>query len=166
MKRTVTALYETREEAEKARDALIAAHISKPDEVEIRDKDDEEAGRHHRGLLGWLSDLFGGHHDHHHIYAEGLRRGHVLLIAKVDDLNETRAAIIMDTAAIDLAAVEKTWRKEGWKPAEPAPQSQSQSQSPGQNQAQTEKALETSPAEPDRGPYAPAPGSNVRAYTL
>jgi hypothetical protein len=167
MKRTVTALYETRQEAEKVRDALLAAHICKPDDVEICDQADDGARRHRGGLGGWLSDLFGGHHDHH-LYAEGLRRGHVLLTAKVDDLNETRAAVIMEAAAVDLAAVERTWRGEGWKPAEPAPQSQAQTQSQGQGKVQTqpEKALEVVPAEPDRGPYAPAPGSNVRAYTL
>jgi len=156
MKRTVTALYETRQEAEKARDALIAAHIAKPDEVEIRDEACDEAKRHHRGLGGWLSDLFGGHHDHH-FYAEGLRRGHVLLTAKVDDLNETRAAVIMETAAIDLAAVEQDWRREGWAPPAPAAQGQTQ---PHHHTV----PLETSG--PGRGPYAPTPGSSVRAYTL
>ena len=152
MKRTVTALYETRQEAEKARDALLAAHLSGPDQVEIRDQADDDAKRHHRGLLGWLSDLFGGHHDHH-LYAEGLRRGHVLLVAKVDDLNETRAGIIMEAAAIDLTAVEKSWRDEGWTPEtagthhHPIP-------------------LETGQSGPGRGPYASTPGSGVRAYTL
>ena len=164
MKRTVTALYETRQEAEKARDALVATHICKPDEAEIRDRNDEEARRHHRGLRGWLSDLFGGHHDHH-LYAEGLRRGHVLLIAKVDELNETRAAVVMDAAAIDLAAVETTWRSEGWTPAEPAAASQNQGQT--QTQSQHHKIpIETSSTGSDRGPYARAPGSSVRAYTL
>jgi hypothetical protein len=162
MKRTVTALYETREEAEKAREALIAAHICKPDEVVICDQNHEEAKRHHRGLLGWASDLFGGHHDHH-LYAEGLRRGHVLLTAKVDELNETRAAVIMDTAAIDLAAVERIWRGEGWNPAEPPPESQSQTQTrPHHHTAD----VDISRGGPERGPYAPAAGSSVRAYTL
>ena len=151
MKRTVTALYETRREAEKARDALVAAHLCTPEEVEIRDQADEEAKRHHRGLSGWLSDVFGGHHDHH-LYAEGLRRGHVLLIAKVDDLNETRAAVIMDAAAVDLAAADQTWRAEGWQP-EP----------PGTHHHPI--PLDTGRSGSDRGPYASTPGG-VRAYTL
>ena len=150
MKRTVTALYETREEAERVRDALKAAHLG--DEVKICDQADEEAKRHHRGLAGWLSDLFSGHPDHH-LYAEGLRHGHVLVTAKVDDLNETRAAVIMDAAAMNLGAAEKSWSDEGWKPDttrthhHPIP-------------------IETSQSGSGRGPYASTPGSGVRAYTL
>ena len=120
MKRTVTALYETQQQAERVRDALEAAHLT--DDVDIHDQSADETGKfrpHHRTLGDWLSDLFGGHHDSH-LYAEGLRRGHVLLTAKVDDLNEIRAAEIMDAEApLDLGAAEETWRGEGWKP--PAP---------------------------------------------
>src|SRR5271155_2740920 len=111
MKRTVTALYETREEAERALTALEAQQLA--GEAEIRDADHPEAKGHHRGLGGWLSDLFSGHHDHH-LYAEGLRRGHFLLVATVDDLNETRAATVMDAAAMNLGAVEQKWGGEGW----------------------------------------------------
>ncbi len=150
MKCTVTALYETREEAERVRDALKAQHLG--DEVKVCDQADEEAKGHHRGLAGWLSDHFGGHHDHH-LYAEGLRRGHFLLIAKVDDLNETRAAAIMDAGAVDLAAAEKTWRREGWNPG-----------AAGTHHHTT--PIETGQSATDRGPYASTPGSGVRAYTL
>jgi hypothetical protein len=111
MKRTVTALYETREDAERARDALQGQRLA--GELEIRDADHPEAKGHHRGVGGWLSDLFGGHHDHH-LYAEGLGRGHFLLVAKVDDLNETRAAEVMNAAAMNLAALEQKWGGEGW----------------------------------------------------
>jgi hypothetical protein len=115
MKRTITALYETREEADRARDALLSAHICKEADVEICEQTDDAARRHRAGVGGWLSDLFGGHHDHH-LYAEGLRRGHFLLVVKVDDLNEARAAILMDDAAMNLISAEKTWRGEGWTP--------------------------------------------------
>jgi hypothetical protein len=111
MKRTVTALYETRGDAERARDALQTQRLAA--EVEIRDAEHPEAKRHHRGVGGWLSDLFGGHHDHK-LYAEGLARGHVLLVAKVDDLNETRAAEIMNASAMNLGAMEQKWGGEGW----------------------------------------------------
>jgi hypothetical protein len=153
MKRTVTALYETRQEAERARNALLAANLCKKEDAEIRDQTDDDAKRHHHGLGGWLSDLFGGHHDHH-LYTEGLRRGHILLIAKVDDLNETRAAELMDDAAMDLVVAENTWRGEGWTP----PESAAHSHHP--------IPLETSTTGSGRGPYASAPGSSVRAYTL
>jgi hypothetical protein len=76
--------------------------------VDILDDQHDHAKQHSHGLSGWLSALFGGHDDHH-LYAEGLRRGHVLVIAKVDELDETRAAIIMEAAAMNLGALAATW---------------------------------------------------------
>jgi hypothetical protein len=152
MKRTVTALYETPEAAERARDGLLAVHLCKEADVEICDEAHEEGKRHHSGLAGWLGDMFGGHSDHH-LYAEGLRRGHFLLIAKVDDLNETRAAVIMDAAAVNLAAVETKWREEGWTP-----------ETAGTHHHAA--PFETGGSGGARGPYASTPGSGVRAYTL
>ena len=103
MKRTVTALYETREEADRVATSLKAQGLG--GEVQILDADHDDAKKPGHGLKGWLSGVFAGHHDHH-IYAEGLSRGHFLLLAKVDDLNETRAATIMDAAAaVDLDAI-------------------------------------------------------------
>ena len=115
MHRTVTALYETQAQAEAARDALRAAHLG--DDVEIRDQTgDAAAEEHHHGLTGWLKGLFGGHPDRH-VYGEGLRRGHYLLAAKVDELNEIRAATILDNAGpVDLHQAETSWRNEGWTP--------------------------------------------------
>lgn len=159
MKRTVTALYETQSQAERVGAALVAAKLT--DEVDIHDQTAEAAGKfkpQHRTFGEWLSDLFGGHHDSH-LYAEGLRRGHVLLTAKVDDLNETRAAEIMDAEApLDLGDAEVNWRREGWQPAvAPTPDAP-----PELETAQSDVSA------PSRGPYAePAvPGSSVRAYTL
>jgi len=112
MNRTVTALYETQTQAEQARDALAAAHLG--EHVTIHDR---SAAGDHRDFGEWLSGLFGKHEDRH-VYGEGLRRGHFLLSAKVDDLNEIRAAEILDAAQpVDLSAAEKAWRGEGWTPA-------------------------------------------------
>jgi hypothetical protein len=155
MKRTVTALYETVEEAERARDALKAQHLT--GEVEIRDADHDDAKGHHKGLSGWLSDLFGGHHDHH-LYTEGLHRGHVLLIAKVDDLNETRAAEIMDAAAMNLGAAERKWGGDGW--ASEAAKAEYEARRRAHRSAPN---LERST--PDAGSYAQTFGG-VRSYTL
>jgi hypothetical protein len=114
MQRNVTALYETQAQAERVRDALKAANLAQ--HVEISDQSDHGAKDHH-GIGEWLRNLFGGHKDHH-LYAEGLRRGHFLLTAKVDDLNETRAAEIMDTSEpVDLNLAEKSWRNDGWAPS-------------------------------------------------
>jgi hypothetical protein len=155
MKRTVTALYETREEAERARDALQAQHLA--GEVEIRDADHKDAKAHHKGLGGWLSDLFEGHHDHH-LYTEGLRRGHFLLVAKVDDLNETRAAEVMDAAAMNLRAAEQKWGGDGW--ASEAARTEYES-----HRHAHRTAAEAAPTSADSGSYAQTFGG-VRSYTL
>jgi hypothetical protein len=116
MKRTVTALYETRAQAERVKDALVAANLG--DDVQIRDDTDkaDDAAPEHRDFGTWLSHLLGDHHDHH-IYAEGVRRGHFMLSAKVDELSETRAAEILDAETpLDLENAQTTWRAEGWGP--------------------------------------------------
>ncbi len=106
MNRTVTALYATQAEAERVRDALVAAHLGQ--KVTIRDQAVEGDG---------LTKAFSGHGDAK-LYAEGLRRGHILLTAKVGDFEEIRAAEILDSAApLDLAAAETSWRQDGWRPA-------------------------------------------------
>jgi hypothetical protein len=117
MTRTVTALYETKAQAERARDTLVAAHLG--DHVDIRDE--TEAKHDPRDIVEWLADLFGGHKDSH-VYGEGLRRGHVLLTATVEDFNEIRAAELLDAdAPVDLDKAEQSWRAEGWTPtADPA----------------------------------------------
>jgi hypothetical protein len=118
MNRTVTALYETRAQAERVQAALVAAHLG--DHVDIREETYTAGGAapEHRDFKTWLGDLLGGHHDSH-VYIEGVRRGHFMLSAKVDELNETRAAEILDAAApINLESAENTWRAEGWAPSD------------------------------------------------
>jgi hypothetical protein len=64
----------------------------------------------------WLSDVLGVE-GLTHAFGEGLRRGHFLLTAKVDDLNETRAAEILDASGpVDLDKAQQAWRNEGWTP--------------------------------------------------
>jgi hypothetical protein len=118
MKRTVTALYETRAQAERVRDALVSANLG--DQVDIRDESGEPdgGGSQHRDFKTWLGDLMGGHADRH-VYIEGVRRGHYMLSAKVDELSETRAAEILNAAApLDLETAQTSWRAEGWAPPE------------------------------------------------
>ncbi len=164
MTRTVTALYETKAQAESVRDALVAAHLG--DHVEIRDQAEAdqakeskaEGGEGHHDIVKWLGDLFGGHKDSH-VYGEGLRRGHILLTATVDDLNEIRAAEILDAdAPVNLTHAEQSWRAEGWTPtldatAHPAPA--------------TPTGGAASPAVDDEAAAEPGPlGVRVRVYTI
>jgi len=115
MNRTVSALYETRAEAERALEALRAHGLAEHAEIHDEEGSDSEAGH---GAQGRLRRLFGGHQDHH-TYAEGIRRGHILLTTRVDDTKETLAAELMDAATpLDVSAHEAVWRREGWSPAQ------------------------------------------------
>jgi hypothetical protein len=115
MTRTLTALYETREDAQIAADRLKAAGLG--DHLDIHDQADS-TGKDGEGFLAKLRAMFGGHHDQH-TYAEGVRRGHILLTAKVDDLRATQAAELIDaTTAVDLGAAEQSWKSEGWTAAQ------------------------------------------------
>jgi len=112
MKRTLTALYRTRAEAQKVSDALKGANLGA--DVQIVDQTAANAHPEHRDFVAWLGGLFDGHDDKH-AYEEGLRRGHFLLTAKLDDLKETRAAEILYAAGpLDLEDAQRTWRAEGW----------------------------------------------------
>jgi hypothetical protein len=116
MKRTVTALYETRAQAEQVQAALVSAHLG--DHVDIREESGptEDGKSDHHDFKSWLSGLL-GNHDDRHVYIEGVRRGHFMLSAKVDELNETRAAELLDAAApVNLESAQNTWRAEGWTP--------------------------------------------------
>lgn len=67
-----------------------------------------------KGFWGMLEDLFGGSDDQH-LYAEGIRRGSIMLTAQVDDERLDRAVEILDRhGSIDLDEREISWRNEGW----------------------------------------------------
>jgi hypothetical protein len=117
MTRTVSALYETRADAERARDALQGHGLAAGVDIHDLEGSDREGPHGEHGVLGRMHSLFGRHQDAH-LYGEALRRGHVLLTAKVDDDKETLAAEVMDAAQpVNLANREETWRAAGWKPA-------------------------------------------------
>jgi len=112
MKRTITALYNTMAEARTASDALEHAHLGA--EVKIVDQTAADAHPERRDFVEWLGGLFAGHEDKH-AFEEGLRRGHFLLTAKVEELRETRAAEILGAAnPLDLDEAQRTWRADGW----------------------------------------------------
>jgi len=55
-----------------------------------------------------------------HLYAEGVRRGGTFVSAKVDDAQATRAQAVLDQSApVDLAERERTYRDEGWSHFDP-----------------------------------------------
>jgi hypothetical protein len=149
MNRTVSALYDTQIEAERARDALQAHGLA--GHVEIHDQESSESKDAHGKprAPGWLHGLFGGHKDAH-VYGEGLRRGHVLLTARVEDSKEALAAELMSGAQpLNLAERQEAWRRDGWSPAVADQGAYAQSADVGQFYD---------------SPTAFGPGINVRSY--
>lgn len=116
MKRTVSALYETRADAERAVEALKPHGLAGHAEIHDVEGSDQQGPHGEHGVHGRMQSLFGRHKDAH-VYGEGLLRGHVLLTVKVDDSRETLAAEVMEAAQpLDLEHREKSWRAEGWTP--------------------------------------------------
>lgn len=132
MSRTVTALYDTRAEAEAARQRLSAA--VDVERVKIIDKDSGGSGGSGSGSLG---NLYMSHEDRH-AYGEGIRRGGFLLCAEVDgDENPDEIVRLLDeSSSVDLDRRQESWRSEGWAPYAATGQSQSQTQSTASSQPQ------------------------------
>ena len=124
-KHTITAFFETRADADRAAEKLRASGVPASDVTVSPDTaqgeygvygDDRTASDAPRksGFWASLEEMFGGTDDHH-TYAEGVRRGHVLLTAQVADAHLDNAiAILEEHGSIDLDEREETWRGEGW----------------------------------------------------
>ncbi|HEX8225421.1 MAG TPA: YsnF/AvaK domain-containing protein [Allosphingosinicella sp.] len=108
MSRTVTALYDTKAEAEAARQRLSS--VVDVDNVKIVDGHSQGQG----GSLGgfYLSN------DDRHAYGEALRRGGALLCAEVDgDADRDRIVqALEETSSVDLEDRQRNWQQEGWTP--------------------------------------------------
>lgn len=118
MSRTITALFDSRTDAEAARSRLTATNID-ADNVRIVDQNDSGVGSDSSGSSGggfWASikDVFVPDEDRHS-YDEGLRRGGVMLYASVDDDDVDRAVTVLEeTGSVDMDERESSWRSEGW----------------------------------------------------
>ncbi len=119
---TITAFYESRPDADAAAAKLRQSGVPATDVIVSPDDARDDAAfsgdaastRTKTGFWASLEDMFGGTEDHH-VYAEGLRRGHVLLTASVTDAQLDRAiAILEEHGSIDLDQHEESWRNEGW----------------------------------------------------
>ena len=121
-KHTITAFYESRDYADRAAEKLRQSGVSASDVTISPENARDEYGLYgsdtantkKTGFWASLEDMFGGT-EHHDTYAEGVRRGHVLLTAHVADAQLERAiAILEEHGSIDLDEHEETWRSEGW----------------------------------------------------
>ena len=119
-KRVITALFDSRPEAERAQQRLRELGLS-ADRIHIVDSGGATASRtagDDRGLWEKIKDFFSGEEEGH-IYEEGLRRGGYLLTAEVDDAQADRAcALLEQTSAVDLKTREAEWRAQGWRGAQ------------------------------------------------
>lgn len=120
MSRSVTAMFDSRSEAESARDRLSAADIE-ADRVRIVDQSSGGSSSSGSGSSGdgegfWasLKDMFMPDEDRH-AYGEGIRRGGYMLVADVDESDADRACQILDQAgSVDFDQRQSEWKSQGW----------------------------------------------------
>jgi len=123
-KRTVTAFFDSRADADEAVSRLHSAGIAR-DSIRLvpgNESSGDTAARPHAPSLGeasvgfWdsLRDLFLPDDDRH-TYAEGLRRGGYLVSVSVTDAEYEHALDILDDeGTIDIDERADSWRAEGW----------------------------------------------------
>ena len=123
MSRTITALFDTKADAdagaERLRQAGVdAGNVSVHDQTTHKTAGPNSAGED-RGLWASIKNVFVPHEDRH-TYEEGIRRGGFLLTADVDD-DMTPAAVkaLEEANTVDLDARSQEWRSDGWDYAAP-----------------------------------------------
>ena len=119
--RTLTAMFNTRADAEKA-GQMLASQL-RLDGSAIRFSPgagmtdagyDASSPYAEKGFFASIKDLFLPEEDRY-AYAEGMRRGAVLLNATVDESQISQASATLEQAgALDLDAQEASWRQSGW----------------------------------------------------
>ena len=123
MSRTITALFDTKADAdagaERLRQAGVDAnHVNVHDQSTHKTTGAYSTGQD-RGLWASIKNVFVPHEDRH-TYEEGIRRGGFLLTADVDD-DKTPAAVkaLEEANSVDLDARSAQWRSQGWDYAAP-----------------------------------------------
>lgn len=115
-RRQITAFFDSRAEAEAARQRIEALGIDSYDVEIVEGAQDASTTTTHddRGFMDKLSDFFMGEDDRH-AYSEGLRRGGTLLTVMTTGSNRDRIVDILDDeGTVDMNAREETWRDDGW----------------------------------------------------
>jgi uncharacterized protein (TIGR02271 family) len=117
MSRTVTALFDSRPEAEAAKARLASSNID-ADNVRIIDKSSSgfsgTSGSEPQGFWASLKEMFIPEEDRF-AYGEGISRGGYLLCAQVDEDQADQAVSILDeTDSVDFDQRQQDWRSEGW----------------------------------------------------
>jgi uncharacterized protein (TIGR02271 family) len=126
MSSTITAMFDSRSDAEAAKARLQAANVD-AEHIRVHDKSsqgyNEQSYSTHqdRGVWGSIKNAFLPDEDRH-TYEEGLRRGGVLLTADVDDDRVDEAVRVLEEEAntIDIDDRSNQWRSSGWDYAGPS----------------------------------------------
>jgi uncharacterized protein (TIGR02271 family) len=164
MTRTITAMFDSRAEAESARTSLSASNIE-ANRVKIIDKNSSQGreGTEGGGFWATLKDAFMPDEDRYS-YEEAVRRGGYLLCAQVDESQADEAIRILDQSnSVDFNQREQEWKSEGWtaydgkRPAEFETQNRSQ-QVQEEHIPLVEEELKVGKREVSRG------GARVRSY--
>ena len=135
MSRTVTALYDTRQEAEAAKQRLASA--LDVERVKIIDQNSQGGGS------GSLDNLYLSNDDRH-AYGEGLRRGGFLLCAEVEsgEDHDRIVQLLEESAGVDLEERQQSWKNEGWQPYSGAGAASAQAGMSGQGATATGNVVE------------------------
>ena len=117
--RLVSAMFDSGDHAERARQDLIAAGIADSAIViagadTARPLGDTSEAEHQEGFWETLKELFMPDEDRYS-FAEGIRRGAVTISVKTDTATHDRVIDVLDRdGAVDLDEREQSWRSEGW----------------------------------------------------
>ena len=119
--RTITAMFNTREQADAAASALASEMGMNRASIRINpDAGSTDAGYDkanpyaETGYFGSLRNLSISNEDRY-AFAEGMRRGAVLMSTEIDDSKIDQAATLLERKnALDLDEQETLWRNSGW----------------------------------------------------
>ncbi|PTQ10339.1 hypothetical protein CLG96_13940 [Sphingomonas oleivorans] len=116
MSRTITALFDNRQDAEAAADRLRQSRID-ADRIHVIDQTSPGYGERangERGLWASVKDFFLPDEDRQ-AYEEGIRRGCVLVTARVEELESDEAIrILEESRSVDFDQRQEEWRSSGW----------------------------------------------------
>ena len=171
--RTLTAMFKTQGEAEKAGQMLASQLRLTPSAIRVSPGAgvtdagyDKSTPYAEKGFFGSIKDMALPEEDRF-AYAEGMRRGSVLLNATVDEGQVKQAASVLEQAgALDLDAQETSWRQSGWTGYDAAAQNKGRTATPAATgrQDETIKVVEERLAVGKR--VVEAGGVRVRAYVI
>ena len=119
MSSTITAMFDTRDDAEAAKERLKASNVD-ADHIHVHDKSSagysEQGHSTHAepGIWGSIKNAFLPDEDRH-TYEEGVRRGGAVLTADVDDDDVARAVkVLEDAGSVDVDERASQWRQSDW----------------------------------------------------